>query len=67
MSLGEHLVEFRRRLFLSVAGIAFFAVGGFFVSDFVWAALSAPLDVVASSSSRLAQINYTSIIRCVCA
>jgi sec-independent protein translocase protein TatC len=61
MSLGEHLVEFRRRLFLSVAGVAFFAVGGFFVSDFVWAALSAPLDVVASSSSRLAQINYTSI------
>lgn len=61
MSLGEHLVEFRRRLFLSVAGIAITAVGGFFIADFVWAALSAPLEVVAESSSRLAQINYTSI------
>jgi len=61
MSLGEHLVEFRRRLFLSVAAIAITAVGGFFIADFVWAALSAPLEVVAQSSSRLAQINYTSI------
>jgi sec-independent protein translocase protein TatC len=61
MSLGEHLVEFRRRLFLSVAGIAVTAVGGFFIADFVWAALSAPLEIVAESSSRLAQINYTSI------
>jgi len=61
MSLGEHLVEFRRRLFLSVAAIAITAVGGFFIADFVWAALSAPLEVVAESSSRLAQINYTSI------
>lgn len=61
MSLGEHLVEFRRRLFLSVAGIAITAVGGFFIADFVWAALSAPLEIVAESSSRLAQINYTSI------
>jgi len=61
MSLGEHLVEFRRRLFLSVAGIAITAVGGFFIADLVWAALSAPLEIVAESSSRLAQINYTSI------
>jgi len=61
MSLGEHLVEFRRRLFLSVAAIAITAVGGFFIADYVWAALSAPLEVVAQSSSRLAQINYTSI------
>lgn len=61
MSLGEHLVEFRRRLFLSVAGIAVTAVGGFFIADYVWAALSAPLEIVAESSSRLAQINYTSI------
>lgn len=61
MSLGEHLVEFRRRLFLSVAVIALAAVGGFFIADGVWAALSAPLNVVAETSDRLAQINYTSI------
>jgi sec-independent protein translocase protein TatC len=61
MSLGEHLVEFRRRLFLSAAVIAVAAVGGFFVADVVWAALSAPLNAVAATSHRLAQINYTSI------
>ncbi|MFM2412788.1 MAG: twin-arginine translocase subunit TatC [Actinomycetota bacterium] len=61
MSLGEHLVEFRRRLFLSAAVIAIAAVGGFFLADAVWAALSAPLNVVAATSDRLAQINYTSI------
>ena len=61
MSLGEHLVEFRRRLFLSAAVIAVAAVAGFFVADTVWAALSTPLEQVAESSHRLAQINYTSI------
>ena len=61
MSLGEHLVEFRRRLFLSAVGILVGAIAGFFVTDWVWAALSAPLDVVAESSNRLAEINYTSI------
>ena len=61
MSLGEHLVEFRRRLFLTAAAIAIGSVGGFFIADAVWAALSAPLQVVASTSDRLAQINYTSI------
>ena len=61
MSLGEHLVEFRRRLFLAAAGILLGSIGGFFVTDWVWAALSAPLDAVASSSHRLAEINYTSI------
>lgn len=61
MSLGEHLVEFRRRLFMSAAAIALGSVGGFLVADWVWSALSAPLDIVAASSDRLAQINYTSI------
>jgi sec-independent protein translocase protein TatC len=61
MSLGEHLVEFRRRLFLTAAVVAVAAVGGFFLADQVWAALSAPLDTVAATSQRLAQINYTSI------
>lgn len=61
MSLGEHLIEFRRRLFLSAIAIALGSVGGFFVADAVWAMLSAPLAIVAESSDRLAQINYTSI------
>lgn len=61
MSLGEHLVEFRRRLFLSAAVIAVAAVAGFLVADGVWAALSTPLEQVAATSDRLAQINYTSI------
>lgn len=48
-------------MFLSAAVIALAAVGGYFLADGVWAALSAPLNTVAQSSDRLAQINYTSI------
>ena len=61
MSLGEHLVDLRRRLFISAAGVLIGAVAGYFASDFVWAALSAPLETVAQSNHRLAEINYTSI------
>lgn len=61
MSLGQHLVEFRRRLVRSALAIAVLTVGGFFVADFVWAQLSQPLMAVAHESGRIAQINYTSI------
>jgi sec-independent protein translocase protein TatC len=36
-------------------------VGGFFVADYVWSLLAAPLMDVANDSGRIAQINYTSI------
>lgn len=61
MSLGQHLVEFRRRLVKSAAAIALFSIGGFLVADFVWTQLSLPLIAVADANDRIAQINYTSI------
>lgn len=61
MSLGQHLVEFRKRLVKSALAIAVFSVAGFFVADFVWSQLSLPLLTVAENNERIAQINYTSI------
>ena len=61
MSLGQHLVEFRGRLVIAAIAIAIASVGGFFVADFIWAQLAAPLMDVAHTSGRIAQINYTSI------
>jgi sec-independent protein translocase protein TatC len=61
MSLGQHLVEFRGRLVKAALAIATASVGGFFVADYVWSLLAAPLMDVANDSGRIAQINYTSI------
>lgn len=61
MSLGQHLVEFRGRLVKAALAIAVAAVGGFFLADYVWSLLAAPLMDVANDSGRIAQINYTSI------
>jgi sec-independent protein translocase protein TatC len=61
MSLGQHLVEFRGRLVKAALAIAVASVGGFFVADYVWSLLAAPLMDVANDSGRIAQINYTSI------
>jgi sec-independent protein translocase protein TatC len=61
MSLGQHLVEFRGRLVKAALAIAAASVGGFFLADYVWSLLAAPLMDVANDSGRIAQINYTSI------
>ena len=61
MSLGQHLVEFRKRLVKSALAIAVFSVVGFIFADFVWSQLSQPLLTVAETNDRIAQINYTSI------
>lgn len=61
MSLGEHLVEFRKRLFVAAAAIVVGAIGGYLLSDFVWTAIATPILKIAEASGRLAEINYTSI------
>ncbi|PTW90333.1 sec-independent protein translocase protein TatC [Microbacteriaceae bacterium MWH-Ta3] len=61
MSLGEHLVEFRKRLFSAALAIAAGAIGGFLLSDLVWAAIAEPILAIGERSGRLAEINYTSI------
>jgi sec-independent protein translocase protein TatC len=59
MSLGEHLVELRRRLIISVIGLAVGMVAGYLVSDWVWDLLRNPMLVVAQQHD--ASINYTNI------
>lgn len=59
MSLGEHLVELRKRLFISGLAILVGAVGGFFLADLVWDALRVP--ILAIAESRNATITYGTI------
>jgi sec-independent protein translocase protein TatC len=61
MSLGQHLLELRKRLFLAAAGILVGAVIGWFLSDFVWDALRGPIYAIVNAQNRNAQINYPDI------
>ncbi|MET0955497.1 MAG: twin-arginine translocase subunit TatC [Cryobacterium sp.] len=61
MSLGQHLLELRKRLFLAAAGIAVGAIVGWFLSDFVWDALREPIYAIIEAQHRNAQINYPDI------
>ncbi|MEV8338042.1 twin-arginine translocase subunit TatC [Leucobacter sp. NPDC077196] len=44
MSLGEHLVEFRKRLMISAAAIIVALVAGWFLSTWVWEVLRQPIN-----------------------
>jgi sec-independent protein translocase protein TatC len=59
MSLGQHLVELRKRLFWCAVGILAGAVIGWFLSPFIWDAMSAPVHAIAKA--RNASINYPNI------
>lgn len=59
MSLGQHLLELRKRLFFAALGIVVGTGAGWLLSDFVWAALRAPILTIAQA--RNASINYTNI------
>ena len=60
MSLGQHLVELRKRLFRgAIAVVAGTIIGWFVLYDFVWHALREPITVIAEAHK--ASINYTSI------
>jgi sec-independent protein translocase protein TatC len=61
MSLGQHLLELRKRLFLAAIGILIGAVIGWFLSDFIWDQLRAPIYAIAHAQHRNAQINYPNI------
>lgn len=61
MSLGQHLLELRKRLFLATAGILVGAVAGWFLSDFVWDQLREPIYSIINTQHRNAQINYPDI------
>lgn len=61
MSLGQHLVELRKRLGWSALAILVASIGGWFLADAVWAALSAPILAVAEAQGREAAISYTTV------
>ena len=61
MSLGEHLVELRKRIVIAAIAVAVGAIGGWLLSGFVWDALRAPIYLIAHAEYRHAQINYPDI------
>lgn len=61
MTLGEHLVELRRRLILATAAILVAAIGAWFLVDPVLDALREPIERIASANERTAELNYTNI------
>lgn len=61
MSLGEHLVELRKRLFIAGIAIVLAAIAGWFLADFVWDALRVPVTQIAQEQGRDASINYGDI------
>jgi sec-independent protein translocase protein TatC len=61
MSLVEHLLELRRRLFRAALGVAAGSVVGWFLADLVLAALRAPVAGITEDQRRLASINYDTI------
>jgi len=61
MSLGEHLLELRKRLGIIGLSIILAAIGGWFLADPVWTALSDPIMEIAKERNRDAEINYTTV------
>lgn len=59
MTLGQHLVELRKRLTMIALGIVVGAVIGWFVSPFIWDAMSAPVHAIAKAQN--ASLNYPNI------
>jgi sec-independent protein translocase protein TatC len=59
MSIGQHLVELRRRLFRAAIAVLVGALAGWFLSAFVWDRLREPITIIARSHH--ASINYTNI------
>ncbi len=61
MSLGQHLIELRKRLYFAAAGLLVGAIAGWFLSDFVWDQLREPIYAIINAQHRNAQINYPDI------
>ena len=61
MSLGEHLVELRKRLVKAAIAIVLGLVAGWFLSALVWDALRVPVAQIAIEQGREANINYGDI------
>lgn len=60
MSLGQHLLEIRKRFVICALSILILSVGGWFVQPFVLTALRAPIAVLAGSD-HAASLNFTNV------
>lgn len=60
MSLGEHLVELRKRLIISALAILLGLVAGFLLSDWVWDMLRSPINEL-RIEGRKADLTYSAI------
>ena len=61
MSFGQHLLELRKRVYISAAAIVGGMVGGWFLSEWLLAAIRQPIYDVAANQGRVATLNYDSI------
>lgn len=61
MSLGQHLVELRKRISIAALAIVVFSIPAWWAVDYVWAALTAPILEVAQRQDREATLAYTTI------
>jgi sec-independent protein translocase protein TatC len=61
MSLGQHLIELRNRLFKAVVAVLLGAVGGWFLTPFVLDSLRAPVTELAKVGGHTAELNFPMI------
>jgi len=61
MSLAEHLIELRKRLYMSAVAIVVGTIIGWFLSDALLNSLRAPIFDIASEQARVATLNYDAI------
>ncbi len=61
MSLGQHLIELRNRLFKAVIAVLVGAVGGWFLTPFVLDSLRSPVTQLARVGGHTAELNFPMI------
>lgn len=62
MSLGAHLIELRKRLFIAALAVVVGAIGGWVLTDlYVWEAIQEPVQRVADATGRDAEIVFPTI------
>ncbi|WP_431221433.1 twin-arginine translocase subunit TatC [Leifsonia xyli] len=61
MTLAEHFIELRKRLFRSALALLVGSVIGWFLSDYVMDAMRGPITAIAKQQGREAMLNYDSI------
>ena len=61
MPIAGHLAELRRRLFRSAAALLAGAVAGWFLAEPVLDALRVPIEQIADTQHRMAELNYDTI------